>query len=63
MVDYNASKGNPAHYFNQKLLNFNQHFAPDADFFLRSLYDQHTWVQQYTLLSTKLNQVHSQQKH
>ena len=32
MVDYNASKDNPAHYFNQKLLNFNQHFAPDADF-------------------------------
>ena len=30
----------PAKYFDQSLLNFNQHFASDADykFFLRSVY-------------------------
>ena len=33
----------PARYFNQRLLNFNQHFASDADytFFARSAYEQH----------------------
>ena len=33
----------PARYFNQRLLNFNQHFASDADniFFLRFIYEQH----------------------
>ena len=31
-----------AQYFNQSLLNFNQHFASDGDiFFARSLYEQH----------------------
>ena len=33
----------PARYFNQRLLNFNQHVASDADyiFFARSVYEQH----------------------
>ena len=33
----------PAQYFNQRLLNFNQYFASDADyvFFARSVYEQH----------------------
>ena len=45
----------PARYFNQRLLNFNQYFASDADyiFFTRLVYEQ---------LCTKLNQVHSQQE-
>ena len=32
----------PAKYFNQRLLNFNQYFASDADIlFARSVYEQH----------------------
>ena len=33
----------PGPYFNQRLLNFNQYFASDADyiFFARSVYEQH----------------------
>ena len=33
----------PAGYFNQRLLNFNQYFASDADyiFFARSMYEKH----------------------
>ena len=33
----------PTRYFNQRLLDFNQYFASDADyiFFARSVYDQH----------------------
>ena len=33
----------PARYFNKRLLNFNQHFASEADytFFARSVYEQH----------------------
>ena len=43
---YNVPRDIPktsAWYFNQRLLNFNQYFAPDADyiFFDRSVYEQH----------------------
>ena len=33
----------PAHYFNQRLLNFSKYFASDADyiFIVRSVYEQH----------------------
>ena len=33
----------PARYFNQRFLNFNQHFASEADyiFFARSVYEEH----------------------
>ena len=33
----------PGRYFNERLLNFNQHFASDADyiFFARSVYEQY----------------------
>ena len=43
---YNSPRNipiSPAQYFNQRLLNFNQCFASDADyiFFSRSVYEQH----------------------
>ena len=43
---YNAPRDiptSPAWYFNQRLLNFNQNFASDADyiFFARSVYEQY----------------------
>ena len=44
--DYSALRDipiSPGRYFNQRLLNFNQHFASNADytFFARSVYEQH----------------------
>ena len=56
----------PARYFNQSLLNFNQGFGSDANyicFAILVLYMSNTtYVHQYVLLCTKLNQVHSQQE-
>ena len=47
-LGYNAPRDtsvNPAWYFNQRLLNFNQYFASDAAciFFARSVYKQYHW--------------------
>ena len=58
---YNLSRDipiNPARYFNQRLLIFNQYFASDADYiyFARSMYEQHHYILQKTLLCTKLSQ-------
>ena len=51
----------PARYFNQRVLNFNQHFASDADyiFFVRSVYEQHHLRSSINFAMQKLNQVHS----
>ena len=54
----------PAQYFNQRLLNFNQYFASDADYiFLLGLYTSCTiCVHHETLLYLKLKQLGLQQK-
>ena len=64
---YNVSRDipiNPAPYFNQQLLIFNQYFASDAGYiyFARSMYEQHHYILQKTLLCTKLSQSQSHQK-
>ena len=57
---YNAPRDiqiTPAWYFNQRLLNFNQYFASDADyvFFARSMYEQHHLSSLITFSMQKIN--------